>query len=216
MTRWERLERYAVWRQRRFPLLRLPDDVIELILRRFLTHWDVCAVLKAIIGTRIDVGVQVLPRGLQTYGTLAISVCHLDSLLRSLADECLLVASTCACVRVFVDWSPFASLTPPTPVAEYQWRLQQRPHASVSVYPEALVRALALSCAHRRPCGYLAMHRCCNADQAHVETRAMMQMQVGLLPAWIFEDTRSVQGLATVLAHELRRLRAPHRPYTSL
>lgn len=167
-ARWARLERYARWRARRFPLDRLPGDVLALILRDFLDGEDACRALDALYG---------LPeRGLAALAPRVVARVPVEvraefarhhmregvrAMLRALADGCLHVARSAVHVQAFLDWSPFASVGTgriPCPVAEYRWQ-DAAPFAVVALDDGAIERAVHRHVRAGLPCATVALYR---------------------------------------------------------
>jgi hypothetical protein len=194
MDRWSRLERYAMWKQRRFALLHLPHELLEYVCRAFLETPDVRNLLTALAGRSFDYDdarvLRALPAQLHAHYVFADAQCRLEEYLYGLSDHCLYLALSCAVVRVFIDWSPFASYQPPYSVAEYGWCARSAPHTRVTVHRTAVLCALMVGNVRQRPCGYLTVYRCFTDGRGkiHLGTKPSYQTSVRLFPAWTLDE----------------------------
>jgi hypothetical protein len=167
-ARWARLERYARWRARRFPLDRLPGDVLALLLTDFLGGEDACRVLDALYGVPERGAAALAPRVLARVPAevrAAFALHHMRegvrAMLYGLANGCLHVARRAVRVHAFLDWSPFASVgtgTIPCPVAEYRWQ-EAAPFAVVALDEGAIERAVRRHVRAGLPCATVALYR---------------------------------------------------------
>lgn len=128
---WRRLERYAVWKQKRLPLHRLPGDVLEHLCESHLTPTDTCALVQAL--THRDVSpfvrddVVQVPVELRTHWMCCVAVQVLRRILvEQLQPELLYLSTRCAFIRVFADWSPFKRRVPPPALVECAWKDDRR------------------------------------------------------------------------------------------
>lgn len=120
-SRWDRLERYARWRQRRLPLLQLPEDVLA-VVARFLEEREVDLLVRALIlpfsidGEALTVYrsdlVRKIPSCLRKSWVLYDTVTRMEAALGAYTSHALYsTAYDGTCVCIFADWSVF-SLTP--------------------------------------------------------------------------------------------------------
>ena len=123
---WKRLERYARWKQRLFPIERLPPDVFQHVCE-FLAYPDVCSLLAACngssdFGVRARADVQKLPVEMRR-GWIHYTACvTLETHIRALNDiACFHCRDQCMRVHVYADWSMHARGQTPVPLAEYMW-----------------------------------------------------------------------------------------------
>ena len=125
MTRWERLERYSRWRQRRLRIDRLPHDVVLNVIS-FLDHADVCTLLNALyavpranIRSRSEVG--LVPAELRTEWLNGAADDGLRRTLYALGEIAFFHARDCSRVCAHVDWSVFSGPRMPVPLCVYEW-----------------------------------------------------------------------------------------------
>jgi hypothetical protein len=176
-ARWARLERYARWRARRFPLDRLPPDVLALVLLDFLGGEDACRALDALYGiperglaALAPAVVARVPVELRAPFALHHMRAGVRAALFGLADACLHAARSAVRVHAFVDWSPYASLGTgaiPRPVAEYRWQ-EAPPFAVVALDDRAIEHAVRRHVADGLPCATVALYRMVHAPSATV------------------------------------------------
>ena len=135
MQRWKRLERYTVWRQHRFPLLELPEDILYKVVSSGLTATDVTHLVTTICGFAPKLNsrqqVQHIPLCIRATWVAHTILSHFKTFLVSMADRALFHAMFVPFVCVFADWSPFSG-DRPTPIAEYRWVLSES-HPQVKV-----------------------------------------------------------------------------------
>lgn len=138
-SRWSRLERYARWKARRFPLARLPCDVLAHVLS-YLTYADVNSVLAALHGRTplVETRAQLeryIPVEIRSTWMHHAAVEELERQLVCLGDVALFYARDCPSVHAYADWSPFSPPPHPRPVAEYAWQHHATPRAPYAAVP---------------------------------------------------------------------------------
>jgi len=131
-TRWTRLERYALWRQRRLRLHALPSDVIAVVCR-FLPNASVHALLSALRcdggGTMVRGVADVIgvPIEMRQEWLRRMACDHLATQLRVLASHaCFFGNDACTHVHAFADWTAFRvrrgrDAVSRRPIAEYSF-----------------------------------------------------------------------------------------------
>lgn len=125
------------------PLLRLPDDVLRVILDR-LSSDDIFHVTAAFCGFRPSFNEQshihCIPMSVRWHWWMHSTVYNFRQLLHTtFADRALVHALFVPYVYVFVDWSPFSD-TVPSPIAEYSW--VQGPRANVVIHNDRIVETV--------------------------------------------------------------------------
>lgn len=121
-TRWDRLERYCRWRQRRFRWHDLPSDVAEKIVER-LPDADRAALVEALLPGACDddddaerVDAAYRHAWLESVAVLRLK----EHVYAHVAHRALYEAHSVLRTHLFVDWSVFAR-GPPSPVATFEW-----------------------------------------------------------------------------------------------
>ena len=118
-ARWVRLERYARWKQRRFRLLHLPDELLGLVASH-LDEDDVLRLATACVGhsPRVEVDADAVPVGMRsawiTHTVVGVFRGFLQTRLSG--ASVYLRGQTGMNTVVLIDWSPFSD-EPPRPVA---------------------------------------------------------------------------------------------------
>ena len=113
---WERLERYARWKQRRLRLLSLPDDAIEIIAAQ-LDATDVGRLVRACTSDDPWTSPHDVPEGLCRPWLVAIALGAIEEHMRGVMFETcfhILRVTGREAMLLTLDWSHFAQ-TPPTP-----------------------------------------------------------------------------------------------------
>lgn len=185
--RWDRLTRYARWRQWKFPLLQLPGDVLAHMCRTFLEYADVCHLMEALHGPldhHARACVVKVPRDVQALWVLSAVQCTVRRFLQHISDECFFLAAHCSMVRVFVDWTPFCGRKG-TPVAEYKWNALS-PHANMHTDGMEILRVIQQSHIYRRPMGQVSMYQCFlwSYGRIHMNHRPSRMCCVPLVPCF--------------------------------
>lgn len=162
-SRWSRLERYARWKAGRFPLHRLPHDLLAHLTDAFLTPQDRLALLEALLGFAPSIyskeHVEAVPRELRGPWLFHQAYCNVHLAVQSFADRAFLEARDYTRILAFADWSPFASRSPVRPIATFEWRSTCTPHGHMFVDEEALVHAVRVALRAARPGMHFAIHR---------------------------------------------------------
>lgn len=145
LQRWLRLERYSQWKQCKFPLLRLPDDLVEYIIVSFMSREDMCRVIAAIIGKtpllRSESDVDNIPPFLRPHWILHTVVEHFRAFLHSFSEFSCFHAFGLSTVCLFADWSPF-SPSMKDPLAEYSWEMHPNVHFKIVLHEESILRCV--------------------------------------------------------------------------
>ena len=129
--RWLRLERYARWKQMRFPIELLPEDILRHVCNFLPRASDLLALIYAMGGEDAVLYMQCKPwceapesiSALTDHYVVRQSIETVIHLLyhTSLTDAAFFHASsTQHTIAALINWSPF-SLAPPKPVAEFKW-----------------------------------------------------------------------------------------------
>ena len=163
---WCRLERYARWKQRRFPLHLLPHDTLHMILT-CVAHSDVCCVLHVLYGAplRVTARAQTLgvPEPMRSLWIHGAACAYLGMALRTYADHAFFYLKDTygENVSAFVNWSSFTQLPsapPPAPLVTYRW--DETRNARVEVH-DARVASLVTHCLNTNVCAVtLCLHPC--------------------------------------------------------
>jgi len=157
-SRWERLERYARWKQRRFRLDALPADLLAHVCS-FLPVESVSRLLHAMLGKPVRVECRhdalLIPCTLRATWLREQAYEGLRHALRSLSENACFFARDCARVVILSDWSSFSKVAA-APLAEYAWSARRTVDLVVR---EERVRAVVDSCIERQICGVrLTLH----------------------------------------------------------
>lgn len=167
MVQCTRLEQYARWKAKRFPLHRIPDDVFACIAER-LKSSDLNSLLEAYFGVKPDISCReshrMIPSTLSNVWIATTAVDAFSRVLNSFAERAMYHCREFTSVIALIDWSRFSS-KPMCPVAEYSWRY---PHAQVDVKQERLYGHF-ISCFQRKtPCVRITLHANICLSQANV------------------------------------------------
>ena len=124
-TRWERLERYCRWRQKRLRIDRLPNDAVLHVIG-FLYHEDVCALLNALYSApRVNIQSRcealMVPEELRTEWLYGAACESLRRIAISIGEIALFHAHDCTRVCAHVNWSVFTGPCAPVPLCVYEW-----------------------------------------------------------------------------------------------
>jgi hypothetical protein len=166
--RWGRLERYARWRQRRFRLLDLPDDVLAEICTRWLAPSDAAAVVEAVVGARPTLGcVAALPWPLRAAWGHRRAASALRGALRAMAPLALSHACNGEVVHGMIDWSPYRSVcTHMVPMAalEYSWASDGRAAApsrrpAIALNSHVIDQTVRRCLRRRLPCVHVSLYK---------------------------------------------------------
>ena len=123
--RWERLERYCRWKQGRFRIERLPNDVVLLIISH-LIHADVCALLNALYAVSRE-NIQsrhealMVPSELRSEWLYGAACEGIRRIAISLAEIAFFHVRECTSVCAHVNWSVFSGPYIPVPLCVYKW-----------------------------------------------------------------------------------------------
>jgi hypothetical protein len=122
-SRWERLERYARWKQNKLPLHLLPDEVVALIAT-FLQRRDAYNLVESLLGFQPNIfnrdDVARIPLSIQPLWIESILCDLFEQRVYALAEVALYYARDASSVVMLLDWSLFSNV-PAVPVAEYHW-----------------------------------------------------------------------------------------------
>ena len=191
--RWERLERYARFRQRRFRLDHLPDELL-LHVCSHLAHEDVCAVLVALYSAPRDnvtaaSQCHVVPTTLRPEWLHGAAVDGVRRALASLAEPALFHARDCSYVAAHADWSVFSGPRMPVCLCAYAWTPLRCAQVLTS---DAEVVRLVRRCAHRGSTSVtLVLHRyivCNDRTVLHPEPCARVTHHV--FPHFLLSESR--------------------------
>ena len=192
--RWIRLQRFAEFKQNKFRLLGLPDDVLRYLCMNFLDPKDLYALVDAVaeepvtLSTPRILQLKEMPCEVRSRWLLASIIKEVERRLHVIADECLFLAHQCTQLNAFVDWSPFKSRRhrTPAPVAVYSWHSDTRPHGRVDINYKVLLNAISNSLRTHRPFGYLAIYMCyhCEWNMLCMMPRPVFSTEVPLIPYW--------------------------------
>lgn len=179
--KWKRLEKYAIFRQKKFPLFDLPGEVLAYMFGRFLSENDVLSVFSALT-YNLPSRICFVPRELRVQLVVSNVYRNLRDYLYFLSAECMYAAVSCHCVRAYIDWSPFSENEGGW-VAQYRWNHNGRNKVDVSLNEISICVQLLESATRMRPGGYLSMYRC-NLEGREVRLclRPFASTHVDLLP----------------------------------
>lgn len=198
-SRWIRLKRFAEFKQNKFRLLGLPDDLLRYLCMNFLEPRDLYSLVDAIahepvtLSTPRILQLKEMPCEVRSRWLLASILKEVERRLHVIADECLFLAHQCAQLNAFVDWSPFQSLhrCTPAPVAVYSWHTDSRPHGRVDINYKVLMNSISNSLRLNRPLGYLAVYMCyrCEWNLMYMMPRPIFSTELPLVPHWGFASS---------------------------
>lgn len=125
---WSRLERYARWKQKRFPLDRLPEDLLAQVFT-WLGNRDVRAVVDALRGAcYVERASDVLdvPISIRRDWLHRMACDHLETHLQGLGTHaCFLGNDPSVHVHAYANWSLFSGSSKrtirPLPIAQYSY-----------------------------------------------------------------------------------------------
>lgn len=158
---WTRLEAYARWKSRRFPLDKLPTDVLLHLATQYLSAEDACRMLMALYDTSLGSWdreqLMRLPHEFCSLWLRHHMLMHFRHCMHSLSERALYHARDATSIVVFADWTPYdRSCHHPAPVAQYEW--VRRGCAGVQVHESHVLEAVARATRKRKPVVRLTMH----------------------------------------------------------
>lgn len=162
IDRWLRLERYAVFRQHRFPLLRLPEDVLEQHVVRILDDEDAMSLIEAIVGhlpcAHKYADVHRCPAPLRrAWFRAACQHSPRAFFTGPIPNSAFFHAHDCLEVVAVLDWSVFCPPgAKPTPVATFRW---ENMNSSIVIHGKELHRAVRHAVRHHTPELRVTLHR---------------------------------------------------------
>jgi hypothetical protein len=189
--RWERLERFARFKQRRLRLDLLPDDLLATVAEH-LEVLDIECLLAALTGEVLCVSLprdfDAAPAALRGAWIEKTAVRDFrKAVLAHLADPILFAcAGTSMRAVVLDDWTPFAS-RPPVPLAEVRW--SNTFHGTVDVDEERVLARVRAAVRHRTPVARLTAHALgltCNT----LRQPAILTTTLQLVPAHVLNAAR--------------------------
>jgi len=162
--RWVRLGKYADYRLRKFPLHRLPDDVLSCICSH-LTFQEVQNLLHSMLGVEPSLfskNFHLIPREIRLPWQTSALMERVIPYLLSLKEQVSFYAGHHKGSRIiaYVDWSPFSDPKSPPPIATYGWEsiggwrvgFPYRPaRLGIKIHSESL-RSLCVACAKEGRC----------------------------------------------------------------
>lgn len=164
--RWMRLERYARFRSSRMKLMCLPDDVLETI-SSLLDGPDLRRLVEAVTGVGSVAGMEhvskplwlEMPGWTRNRWLFNESISSFEAMCYNVAEKALFHCHDCGSAVMYVNWSQFKSITPPRPVATYDWDVEQGAvKANVKVDKSYLLRVLHDCVRKRSPSVRVTMH----------------------------------------------------------
>ena len=125
VSRWERLERYARWRQNKLRLDLLPDEVLHLIISH-LDRRDMYNLVECLVGFRPNIlhpkEIMRIPQHIQSTWIEQVLCDRFEERIYSFTETALYYAREVSSIVMLIDWSTFANI-PAVPVAEYRWTM---------------------------------------------------------------------------------------------
>ena len=184
---WVVLERYAQWKQRKFPLLKLPEEILEYI-GLFLMRKDLLTLVQALgpgwtMSYECPRDTYLVPPSLRPRWLLYNVLQHMDEYINSISDECFFFATSCTQVQVFLDWSPFKS-NDVVPVATFEWVATSRPRAKRVVYDKELMKYVYNSAVQRIPYSQVSVYKVFrwSYGRVHMDSHPCFLGSVRLIP----------------------------------
>ena len=158
--RWRRLELYARWKQGRFSITLLPDDIQSSVVA-YLCGKDLLNFLEAIMGCVPRIYERkyalMVPLNFRRQWFDEVVYETFKSHLVSVAESALFYSQDATSVVIAVDWTAF-SPDKIKPVAEYSWTRTVTAHANVTVH-ESQLRETISKCFQKEMCAVrLTMH----------------------------------------------------------
>ena len=128
-ARWVRLERYSRWKQGRFRLDHLPNDV-TLCVMSFLCSEDMCSLLNALYSIPMSnitsrSLIRLVPMELRHEWIHGAACDDIRRTLYTIGDIAMFHASGCHSVRAHVNWSIFSGPITPVSLCVYRWSRSQ-------------------------------------------------------------------------------------------
>ena len=189
--RWTRLERYARWKSGRFPLDKLPPEIINSLCENYLDSDDTTNLLHALLGFLPDIHnfrhMKSIPSEMRVSWMLRKCIRDFKTHLWTLGGSFSVKALHCQSIVVFADWSPFAPKGVGAMVCKVEWI---EDGCTLHIDEEGVHKCFNHSIQRGRPAVHLAIYECYLSAQGTstlLYPRPIALTSYPLLPHYIVE-----------------------------